>query len=85
MSNESLFEIFRSQSKLVSDKSAICIHSKVINQAGRRIVPNYIDFNLIENKDQLNVLKCVVCFYMCFSISISMSSCNMRLLLCSTF
>ena len=51
LSNESLLELFRSQSKVVSDKNDIPIHIKVINQAGRRIVPNYIDFNLIENKD----------------------------------
>ena len=81
MSNESLFEIFCSQFKLASDKNAIRIHIKVINQARRRIVFNYIDFNLIENKNQLNVLNVLcVCTYV-FSNSISMWSCNMRLLL----
>ena len=51
MSNESWLKIFRSHSKLVSDNNAIRIHIKIINQARHQIVPNYIDFKLIENKD----------------------------------
>ena len=65
MSNKSLLKIFCSQSKVVLDKNAIRIHIKVINQAGCRIVPNYIGFNPIENQDQINVLKCIVCLYIC--------------------
>ena len=85
MSLSSLLEILRSQPKIVSDENAARIQINIISQAGHPIVYDYIDITLIENIKQKEVLKCVVCDKMSFSNSISMWSCNLWLLLCSSF
>ena len=61
MSLSSLLEILRSQPKIVSDENAARIHLSIISQAGHRIVYDYIHITLIENIQQKEVLKCVVC------------------------
>ena len=65
MSFSSLLEILRSKSKIVSDENAALIHLNIISQAGHRIVYDYIDITLIENIQQTQVLKCVVCDKIC--------------------
>ena len=61
----SLFEILRSKCKIVSDENAVIIHLNIVSQAGHRIVYDYIDIKLIENIQQKEVLKCVVCDKIC--------------------
>ena len=85
MSLSLLLEILRSKSKIVSDENAARIHLNIISQAGHRIVYDYIDVTLIENIQQQKVLKCIFCDKMSFSNSISMWSCKLLLLLCSSF
>ena len=62
-----LLEILRSESKIVSDKNAARIHVNIITQAGHHIVFDYLNITEIENIKQDEILKCVVCYYMCFS------------------
>ena len=85
MSLSSLLEILRSQPKIVSDKNAARNYLNNISQAGHRIVYDYIQITLIENIQQKEVLKCIVCDKMSFANSIFMWSCNLWLLLCSLF
>ena len=72
-----LLEILLSESKIVSDKNAARIHVNIITQAGQNIVCNYVVITEIENIKQVEVLKCVVGYYMCFSNRISMWACNL--------
>ena len=65
MSFSSLLKILRSKSKIVSDKNAALIHLNIISQAWQQIVYDYIDITLIENIQQKEVLKCVVCDKIC--------------------
>ena len=76
MSIVPLLEILHSESKIVSDKNAACIHVNLITQAGRHIVFDYVCITEIENIKQ-EVLICVVCYYMCLSNRISMWACNL--------
>ena len=48
-------------SKLVSDKNSIRICENVIGQPGRQIIPYYMDVNLIEKNDSLDIEKCGIC------------------------
>ena len=80
-----LLEMLRSESKIVSDKNAARINVNIITQAGHHIVFDYVVITEIENIKQEEVLKCVVCYYMCYSNRISMWACNLLLLLCSSF
>ena len=43
MSSSFVLEILRSQSKIISDKTATRTHLNIISQAGHRIVHDYID------------------------------------------
>ena len=72
-----LLEILHSESKIISDKNAALIHVNIIAQAGRHIVFNYVVITEIENIKQEDVLKCVICYYMCFSNRISIWACNL--------
>ena len=65
MSLSSLLKILRSPPKIVSDENAARIHLNIIYQAGHRIVYDYIDIKLIENIQQNEVLKCIVCDKIC--------------------
>ena len=47
-----LLEILRSESKIVSDKNATCIHVIIITQAGRHIVFDYVVIPEIDNIKQ---------------------------------
>ena len=86
MSLSALLEILRSQPKIVSDENAARIHLNIISQAGHRIVYDYIDITLIKNIQQKEVLKCIVCDKIClFPIVFPFGSCNLWLLLCSSF
>ena len=58
-------EMFRSESKIVSDKNAARIHVNIITQAGHYIVFDYVVSTEIENIKKEEVLKCVVCYYIC--------------------
>ena len=60
-----LLEILHSESKIVSDKNAARSHINIITQAGHHIVFNYVVITEIENIKQEEVLKCVVCYYIC--------------------
>ena len=85
MGSNPLLEILHSESKIVSDKNAARIHVKILTQAGYHIVFNYVVITENENIKQQEVLKCVVCYYICFFNRISMWACNLYLLLCSSF
>ena len=65
MSFVPLLKILRSESKIVSDKNAAPIHVNIITQADHHIVFNYVVIIEIENIKQDEVLKCVVCYYIC--------------------
>jgi hypothetical protein len=65
MSSEPLIEFLKSPSKLLSEKNAIRIQINIITQPGRIIVPCFIDNQLLENVDQSQVQKCVVCYNIC--------------------
>ena len=58
-------KIMRSKSKIVSDTNAARIHVNIITQAGHQIVFDFVGITEIENIKQ-EVLKCVVCYYICF-------------------
>ena len=60
-----LREILHSKSKIVWDKNAARIHVNIITQAGHHIVFNYFVITEIENIKQEEVLKCVICYYIC--------------------
>ena len=86
MSTDPLIEFLQSPSKLVSEKNAIRIQTNIVTQPGRQIVPIFIDNNLIENVEQSQVQKCVVCYNICvFPIIYSMWTFNVRELLCPSF
>ena len=65
MSTDALIEFLQSPSKLVSEKNAIRIQTNIVTQPGRQIVAIFIDNNLIENVEQSQVQKCVVCYNIC--------------------
>ena len=64
MSMLPLLEIMRSESKIVSDTNTACIPFNIITQAWHKIGFDYVAITEIENVKQ-NVLKCVVCYYIC--------------------
>ena len=65
MSITPLLEILRSEFKIASDKNAASIHVHIITQAGHHIVFDYLNITEIENIKQDEVLKCVLCYYIC--------------------
>ena len=54
------------RSKLVSDKNSIRICSNIIGQSGRQIIPYYMDFNVIQKNDALDIEKCGIFFLLFF-------------------
>ena len=57
------------RSKLVSDKNSIRICSNIIGQSGRQIIPYYMDFNVIQKNDALDIEKCGI-FFLLFYFSL---------------
>ena len=60
-----LLETLRSESKIVSDTNAARIHVNIITQAGHQIIFDYVGITEIKNINYEEVIKCVVCYYIC--------------------
>ena len=77
-------KILHSKFKILSNENAARIYLNIISQEGYRLFSDYIDIRLIENTNQTEVLKCVVCYKICvFPIvfpcgHVLCGSCNVR-------
>lgn len=49
------------RSKLASVKNSLRIENNIITQPGREIIPYYVNINLIENSDKIDIEKCGIC------------------------
>jgi hypothetical protein len=49
------------RSKLASVKNSLRIENNIITQPGREIIPYYVNINLLENSDKIDIDKCGIC------------------------
>ena len=80
-----LLETLRSESKIVLNTNAAFIHVNIITQAGHQIVFDYVGIIEIKNIKRRSFNMCSLLLHMCFSNRISMWSCNLWLLICTSF
>ena len=49
------------RSKLVSDKNSIRICENIIGQPGRHFILSFVDINLIEHSEKIDIKRCGIC------------------------